>query len=171
MSKLKDKLIKLKRLADQGVGGEADNALRMFNNLCSKYKILPESISTDNLIRKEYHFPSAYSRKILSQVICQVLDVTTYTYYKISRSRNYFELEATNNQHNKINELYSHYMIELQKELDRTVSAFIQTNNIYSSHSSDKEMTEEEYQEYLLICARSKSINSVNPSKLLEMSN
>ena len=131
-----DKLKKLKALAERGVGGERESALKLYHKLLEKYQI----------------------EDLLTQIFYKVTGSPSYHHYTGNYSRrkkrgcNCTEIEAV-----EIKMLFDFYRQELKRELEAFLIAFKQGNNLYPDKNArcyqeydgpDRELEGEELRKY-----------------------
>ena len=150
-------LQKIKALAEQGSGGEKENAQKILADLMKKYKIKDEDLVDEVITDHPVRFKSKYERALINQVTYSVLGDKYFEgqgtlVYKNSRikeliirctSADFIEIKA------KIEFYYHHF----EKELKLFYDAFIRANDIYppdnkisEKYLSKDEYTEEDYQ-------------------------
>lgn len=134
-----DKLNKIKALAQRGVGGERETAIRMYNELKSKYNVEDESLEDKEI--KMHWFPyharsGGYDEKILLQIMYKVIGkVDTYTHLD-KRHKREIGCYCTHIEAAEIELLYSIYSPALKKELESTVLAFTYANHIFPDETA-----------------------------------
>ena len=154
------KLKALKTLAEKGVGGEKETALRMYEDLCRKYDI-SEDEAEAALAQLEKRWFS-YSTQLEEELLLQIFHKVTgsgksYIYTgKYSRRKKRgcvcTALEAA-----EIELLFGFYREEMKRELEVFMIAFKQKNNLFPDEKAraykeydgpEREMTEEEKRKY-----------------------
>ena len=139
----KEKLLKIKRLAERGIGGEKTSARRILNKLLEQNE-MDESQLSD---KKEYRW--AYKNK--DEKILLIQTITKYTnsneIFEITRLKE-LTVDCTQEQADWITVSYNIYKTDYRKLLKDTLRAFIHTNKIYGTEMSDKELTDQEYENY-----------------------
>lgn len=137
--KILDKLNKVKALAEKGVGGEKESAMRMYNELMEKYNISPDEVekSVYDLERRWFGYSHIYEKPLLAQIIYKVTgssDMVEYVGAKKRRKKigcNCTEIEAM-----EINLLFSFYRKALKDDLDIFIAAFINKNKIFPDENA-----------------------------------
>lgn len=124
-------LKKLKALSEDTRGNENERKIaeEQLNKLLIKYNIDPQSINTDNLVRRDLYYKDEIESKLIHQVIykiCGERDV-----YRQIRKRNWIWVEMTDAEFIEFEMEYPIYKQALHKELDIFYLAFIQKNRIF----------------------------------------
>lgn len=158
--KVLEKLGKLKALAERGVGGEKETALRKYEELCEKYGISDDE-AENALNEVETHwfsYSTPLEEELLTQIFYKVTGSPVHYQYKGMYSRRKRRgCDCTKVEAAEIDLLFSFYREEMKKELKVFMIAFKQKNHLYPEESArcykeydgpEKEMTEEELRMY-----------------------
>lgn len=152
--KIADKLKKIKALAERGVGGEKETAMRMYEELKARYEIEDEEIMLDAVTLHWFSYKTELEEDLLTQIFYKVTGSATYHRYTGSFSRrkkrgcDCTELEAA-----EITLLFNFYKEEFRKELEVLMAAFKYKNDLYPDKTTrcyteqkeqERERTEEE---------------------------
>lgn len=130
--KIADKLKKIKALAERGVGGEKETAMRMYEELKAKYEVEDEEIMLDAVTLHWFSFSTQQEKALLHQIFYMVTADPSYHHYtgKYSRRKKLghdcTEIEAA-----EITLLYNFYKAELEREYEAFWIAFKCGNNLY----------------------------------------
>lgn len=154
------KLCKLKTLAERGSPGEKEAAQFLLEKLCKKYDVSMDELSNidDKTIRWFRYRQGDHFRKLLAQCIYKTLGGTDYSTY---RRRNKHEKKRYSNEIGanctaaeaiEIELDYTFFSNNLEREIDRLTSMFIQKNDMFpknvktddSEPSDTKPLTEED---------------------------
>ena len=130
--KLRVRLRKLLELARRGVGGERDNAQRFLAKLLKKNGLTLDDLQSEERTETcRFTFKNALERKLLIQILGATLDqgVVSTSQHK-GRSR-MLEVRLTKAQRFQVELAFSVYRQELQKNVDRMMTAFFVTNDLY----------------------------------------
>ncbi len=129
----KDTLAKLKTLAERGSEGEKDNAAALLAKLCEKYGVDPEDVATDDATAYYWfqHRRGKVFKTLLFQCIYKTVGVGYKTFTRSQNRRAEIGTICTKAQAMEIELDYEFYAKHLQDDIDRLLSAFIQTNNIF----------------------------------------
>ena len=146
--KVLEKLGKIKALAERGVGGEKETAMRMYEELKQKYDISPDEAEAamEKLEKRWFSYRTEIEERLLVQIFYKVTgDVSFYEYtgrYKRRKKKGVIctEIEAA-----EIQMLFNFYREELKKELDTFMSAFIACNDIYPDETARIQREEQKY--------------------------
>jgi hypothetical protein len=149
---LKDKLKKLKALAERGCGGEKENAQRLLERLCAANGIDLGLLNNEEK-KSCYTFNIGRNRVFLTlftQCYCKVTDSSKMSYRQESRSE--ISLELTQVDYAELKGLYEWHKANFEKELEdikkTIIHAYCQKHRLYpgspSETSNDKPLTEED---------------------------
>lgn len=126
---------KLQVLAERGMDGEKQNAKRALERICEKQGISLEALD-DSSDKKELHWfnyprKNKLYHKLLHQCIYKALgDTEDFKYYRTGK-KSKVGVYCTKSQAIEIELDFSFYKFNLDKELDRLISTFIQVNDIF----------------------------------------
>lgn len=139
---LKDKLKKLKALAERGCGGEAENAQRLLERLCTANGIELGQLN-EEAIKSRYTFNIGRNRVFLELFMQCFAKVTNLTKIKIRKeSRSEISLELTQIDYAELKGLFEWHKANFEKELEdmkKTILlAYIQKHNLYPEATSRK---------------------------------
>ena len=153
---------KLKALAEQGVGGEKENAVRKLIALMRKHGITEEELEQNTLIQKRFRIAKA-NRQIFFQVVSNVIGKRINELDFDCRGRIIYNL----NQHEflEITAKFEFYKKELERQTKIMYSAFVMKHHIYPCEKiddNDEYMTPEEEEKYMLANEMAQSMKS-NP--------
>lgn len=137
------KLKALKALAERGVGGEKDGALKAYQKLLKKYEISEEELLEDRVTLHWFSYKTELEEGLLTQIFYKVTGSPSYHHYTGNyKRRKKRGCECTEIEAVEIKMLFDFYRQELQRELEGFMIAFRQGNDLYP----DK--TARCYQEY-----------------------
>lgn len=124
-------LKKLKALAtdDRGNENERRQAEEQLNRLLIKYNIDPQSINTENLVRRDLYYKDEIESKLIHQVIYKICGERNV--YRQLRKRNWIWVEMTDAEFIEFEMEYPIYKQALHKELDIFYLAFVNKNRIF----------------------------------------
>ena len=117
-------------MAKRGTPEEQEIAKTIIDNL-------DISINDEQIIDAVFKYKNKYEKKILMQVWAMVINKTGVSYFTNPKKKNSIIFEITEVQKIEIELYYSIYRREIKEEIDLTVSAFIQKNNIFPQKSID----------------------------------
>jgi hypothetical protein len=141
-SAIKDKLRKIRALAEQGCRGEAEAAKLALDRMLAKYELTLEDITEHETKTYKFYFTSKFERDIMFQCWAKIMrcDQVTYTTYKKANRAIGFAFTAE--QYVDFAELFKYYKEEWKKEQARLVSAFIQKHRLFSGVERDRDLDE-----------------------------
>ena len=152
--KIAEKLKKIKALAERGVGGEKETAMRMYEDLKARYEIEDEEIMLDAVTLHWFSYADSLEEDLLTQIFYKVTGSASYHHYtgKYSRRKkrgcDCTEIEAA-----EITLLFNFYKEELKRELKAFMIAFKNGNDLFPDKTArcykeydgpDRERTDEE---------------------------
>lgn len=135
--KIAEKLKKIKALADRGVGGEKETAMRMYEELKARYEIEDEEIMLDTVSLHWFGYNGELEEDLLTQIFYKVTGSASYHVYtgkykrRKKRGCDCTEIEAA-----EIKLLFSFYKEELKRELKTFMIAFRSGNNLYPDETA-----------------------------------
>ena len=139
-------LKKLKALSEDTRGNENERkrAEEQLNRLLIKYNIDPQSINTENLVRRDLYYKNELEKKLLHQVVYKICGDRQM--YVQRGKRNWIWCEMTDAEFLQFEMEYPTYKNAMNKELDIFYLAFIQKNRIFPPDNlvPQKETDEEE---------------------------
>lgn len=140
---IKQKLLKLQALAEQGYKGEAEVAKRAIERLCRQYGItLEEVLCVEEKKRYEFNI-GRYKYMLTLFVQCHgvVTGTGTLSYYK--RSRNTIAVDLTPLQYAELSSLFEWHKANFLKDLaamqDTIVEAYVNKHNIFRTLSEEEQ--------------------------------
>jgi hypothetical protein len=136
--KIRARLMKLLELAKRGEHGEKENAQRFLEKLLKKHGMTVADLDDDATAKSRYKFTykSELESRLLTQIICTVLQVNRYTKRQVRGSRT-IELDLTRAQNLEIAMQFSVYRAELARNVDRMFTAFYTKNGLTGPDSDD----------------------------------
>ena len=132
-------LKKLKALAEQGVGGERENAQKLLDRLMKKYGVDTADLSDDELSDHMFKFKDRRERKILTQVMYKVATDRRSWFLKWGKgSRSMVGITCTKAEALQIQIEYEFYKALWNEEADFFLEAFIQKHKIFDMRPGHK---------------------------------
>lgn len=135
--KIAEKLKKIKALADRGVGGEKETAMRMYEELKARYEVKDEEIMLDTVKLHWFGYNGELEEELLTQIFYKVTGSATYHVYtgkykrRKKRGCDCTEIEAA-----EITLLFNFYKEELKRELEAFMLAFRSGNDLYPDETA-----------------------------------
>ena len=135
MSDIQEKLKKIKALAEQGVGGEKEQAQILYNKLLSKYEIASEAIEEKEPKLIWFKYRGELEKRLLAQVFYKVTGNLEH-WVKTDKRRHLLGVYCTEFEVNEILFYFRFYNEHFNNELDIFISAFMNKNNIFPDASA-----------------------------------
>lgn len=163
MSKILELAKKLKRLSEQGVGGEAINAADQLEKICKKHGISLADLDDEKLTMGWFKVTPEQT-KFFNQTVASVLGRSWNSYNRIVGGRkvkNTIGIESTSANLAEIEMKFYFYWKLYVDELDIFYAAFIQKNQLYVNGVTEKkELTPEEKERLLRVLEMASNIKS-----------
>lgn len=135
--KIAEKLKKIKALAERGVGGEKETAMRMYEELKARYEIEDEEIMTDAVTLHWFGYKNDLEEDLLTQIFYKVTGSTVYRrYIGDYKRRKKRGVECTEIEAAEITLLFNFYREELKRELQAFMIAFKNGNHLFPDKSA-----------------------------------
>jgi len=138
MNKILELAMKLKRLWEQGEGGEKLNAETMLKRLMVKHEIRPEMLEEKVLIKKWWRLTKTQVTLFMC-VVSHVSGVKEYNY----NGKGKYGVLLTHAEIIEVDAMFNFYWLALKKDLDLFQTAFIHKNKLYAKEPENKEDEEE----------------------------
>lgn len=131
------RLKKIKALAERGVGGEKETAMRMYEDLKARYELKDEEIMMDAVTIHWFGYADELEEKVLRWIFYKVTGSASYHIYtgKYKR-RKKRGCECTEIEAAEITLLYNFYKEELKRELEAFYVAFRYGNNLFPDETA-----------------------------------
>ena len=170
-------LKKVKALADQGIGGEKQNAEKLLASLMKKHGLTSLDIEEDET--KRYFFKAeGINRKILLQCVKRVnynLRLYEYksSYAKYAKLKGNSYIESTTAEYIQIQQMFDLYTKLYKKEVDIFFSAFLHANDLLAQPPEDQkqsleDVSAEEYEKYMRMLEMSSKVKKESIIKQIE---
>ncbi len=145
---IKQKLLKLQALAEQGYRGEAVNAKRAIETLCAKYGITLDEILGEEQEVKRYEFEiGRYSYMLTLFVHCHGKVTGNRRLNYRQRSRSVIAVDLTPLQYAELCSLFEWHKANFQKDLQAMqktiVEAYVNKHNLSAARDDDEEESPE----------------------------
>lgn len=131
-------LKKLKALAERGEGGEAANAKAMLDNLLKKNNMTLEDIEQEVKSDHVFKVEGELNKRLIIQICKHVnRDIAIYHIKRgyIREVGGNILMQCTAAEYILIDQMYAHYRVVMEKEMDIFFSAFIAANSLFASYS------------------------------------
>ena len=172
--KLKERLQKLRNLAERGVGGERETAEKKLQALLNKNGLSEEDLSDDKPKYYLFSYQFPYRKKLLCQIIYKILgDNGPIQYYRSKGTRNKVGVYCTPAQKLEIDLDFEFYSNIFDEELQTFLLAFIDKQDIYPkdvevTEVRSAEMTDEERRKFMQRQVYANNINKRTRSLMIE---
>lgn len=140
---IEERIRKLSKLANRGIGGEKENAELLLKKIMKKYNITEEQVKSKELNFYKFSVANEWEKKLLFQTIYKILGNDGFNdikLYKKSKVSYYFELTAE--EKIEIEYVYSIYKQDFSKEMEVFYTAFLYKNNIFPKDAPKGESKE-----------------------------
>lgn len=174
---LKVKLRKLAALAERGVGGEAENARRLMEQICREHGVsLDEVLNVEE--KKLYRFEIGRRKIDLSlfmQCFAKVTGERTLSYKQPNRSTILVELTAY--QYAEISSLFEWHKANFKRDVENLMetlfTAYVDKHNLYRTRSDNEpdeelSLSPEDIRRIMAVAALRDSLNDNTYCKLIE---
>lgn len=180
IDKIKNKLRKLKALADRGVDGEADNAQRLLAEVAEKYGIILDEfdLEAEELIRFEVKLPKKWQRDIFRQLVALMrmekcgdpYNIEVLEFYSFRVNPRQFYVHCTKPEWLELTAKYEVLARDYEKKIKSFTLAFLMRNDLLlpPRDNHDKKLTQKERQEYFMASILSRGIEKSAMNKQLE---
>lgn len=149
-NKIKERIEKLKNLAERGVGGEKETAHKKLDKLLKENGITEDDLNEDSEQYYLFSYTDVHTQKLLCQVITKVLG-SNCKFYKTKKTRNKIGAYCTPAQKIEIDLDYEFYNRLFQEEVDILLTAFVDKQDIFPKDVTVRdgsELTLEELDRY-----------------------
>lgn len=139
-------LEKIKRLAEQGYGGEAENAAAILSRMMKKYGIGEKELDSGKERDCFFKYGDYWERRLLSQIIYSITGRPSYRAYRPATGRpvNQLCVQCTAAQEIEIKASFEFYSRHLKKDMEIFYNAFITKNDIFYKKEEEPEANAKE---------------------------
>lgn len=136
-NKIRDRILKLHKLVEQGIGGEKENAQKILDKLLKKHGL---TLSEINDCEEWFtiNFKNRFEKRLIIQIISKVTNIKTIRAYA---EKNQINLKVNKADFAEILVMFSVYRKALEKEFQNIYIAFVCKQNIFSDCKSDDDST------------------------------
>lgn len=133
MDELARKLKAVQALAEQGFGGEKENAQRLLEKLMDKYGVSDKELEAAEVETCWFAYSQEIERRLLAQIIYMVTGKGSYGCVGSNGGRKHKKLgvDCTKAEWFEIKTNYAFFKAALEKELDVFMSAFANKNHLF----------------------------------------
>ena len=160
IEKIKNKLRKLKALADRGIDGEADTAQRLLAEVAEKYRIILDEfdLETKEQIRFKIKLPKKWQRDIFRQIVAlmriekcgDAYNIEVLKFYSFRLDPKQFYAHCTKAEWLELTAKYEVLARDYEKQIKSFTLAFLMRNDLLLPPSNDHntKLTPKELEEY-----------------------
>lgn len=171
-NKIRERIVKLHKLVEQGIGGEKKNAQKILDKLLAKHEITLSEITDDDQ-EEEFiiKFKGSFEKRLLIQIIRKIRNRETMGCF--NKNRLYFN--STKMEHVEILTLFSVYKNALSREFEDLFVAFIHQQDIFppqkddQAGTNDRSKTPEERGRIRKLASMMSTIDKVNVYEAIEV--
>lgn len=161
---------KVKALAEQGFGGEKENAKRLLQKLIDQYGPLDIETETKRE-RHDFRYHDEMERRLLTQIIYAVTNGGSV--YTLAKKKTLKMLGAycTEREAIEIEAQFAFYNAHMKKELGIFIHAFVQMNNIFPQNTAARsfdDMSEDEIKEAQRALSMMQGMEAAEYRRMLE---
>lgn len=124
----KDLLLKIKRLAEQGIGGEKTNAQALLTKLLKKHKMTLDDLNEN---KEELFFMKYNNMPFGERLLIQIMWQVTNNHAQGTYQKKTLAVMAKKSQQIEIAYRYEIYCEHLKKELELFYASYINANKIF----------------------------------------
>lgn len=132
---VKNKIIKLKELCENGIGGEKENALKLYNELILKYEINEKELD-NQLSRHNFIFENYIEGNLLIYVFYHVIGDLDYSVVKLNNNKDALSAYTTQLEADEITFLFNFYRYYLEDEVLSFVNGFCNKQGLFPDTSA-----------------------------------
>jgi len=141
MSKVNELLAKLKALAEQGVGGEKENAAAKLEQLMAKHGITPDQLESEEVKQQYITQENRYDSRVITQCVVKVMGPTQVYSADHKDGRKVVMWESTDVQYLEIKALTEFYRALWAEEVDFFFFTFVQKHRLLPPNAPVGEAT------------------------------
>lgn len=166
---IRKKIEKIMALANQGVGGEKENAKKILDKILKKNGLSLDDFDSENKKTYWFKFNGIYQKKLINQICGNVIDENDYSVWGSRLKRNIIGFDLTKTQFIEISLRFDLYKKSLENGFDDFFRAFIIKNDIFPKSVAATEPTKEELDDHLRALQLASGIKVTRINKALEM--
>lgn len=160
IDKIKNKLRKLKALADRGIDGESDTAQRLLTEVAKKYGIILDELDleAEEPIRYEIKLPKEWQSAIFRQLVGlmrlekrgDAYKIDELMFYRFSIKHRLYAVHCTKAEWLELTAKYEVLARDYKKQIKSFTLAFLMRNDLLlpPRDDRDKKPTQKEREEY-----------------------
>lgn len=132
---IRKRLQNIKSLAERGIGGEKENALKLYEELKSKYNFDDNQINDDPIEMEWFRYKDDLEKKLLCQ-ICYMVTGSDDLWSKGDKKYKLVGAECTEFEKKEIEVYFEYYKRHLKEELGIFITAFCSANRLYPNEDA-----------------------------------
>ena len=129
---------KILELANNGVGGERENATKVLVNAMRKYGLTYDDLGVEEKKEYEFHFKGDFERRLLINTIAHIINEATVEFRRYKRNRTSLFFELTAAQAVECEFIFMQVKKAWEKDVDLFFTAFIAKNGLFAEKHSGK---------------------------------
>ncbi|MBZ9753577.1 hypothetical protein K7W42_22355 [Deinococcus sp. HMF7604] len=133
---IRTKLLKLRALAERGIGGEKRAAQAQYERILSEFGLTDQDVFPQDRVYDTYGIKNQHEETLLIQVWAMVTQTRGTANYRKEGSRVLW-FEATTAQHLEIKAEFTRHRKALADHLDRATSAYCLANDLHGPPSDE----------------------------------
>ncbi|WWU65592.1 hypothetical protein QJR26_04320 [Clostridium baratii] len=135
MGNIKEKLRKIKKLAEKGTEGEKSVAIKMYEEMKKKYGVDDVEIDKEEIKRRWFRYKDNLEMRLLTQIFYMITG-SVETWVKVDKRYKVVGVECTEFEKEEIEFYFEYYREHLLKELDDFMTAFCSVNDLYPTENA-----------------------------------
>lgn len=135
MDKIKEKLRKIKALAEEGTEGEKVSAIKMYEKMKLKYGLEDIEIIEEKTTCEWFRYKDELEKRLLSQIFYMITGSDTI-WVKTDKRYKLIGIECTEFEKDEIKFYFEYYKECLLKEFEHFISAFCCANNLFPTEEA-----------------------------------
>lgn len=133
---IRERLQKIKNLAERGIEGEAANATAQLVKLLAKYGLTIEDLEDAEERVYKFHCQTKFELRLMIQIYGMIRKVSAVHYQRYYDKKAYGFI-FTAQEYADAKEYFDYYRRELKKEMERLCMAFINHHELFGVSSPD----------------------------------
>lgn len=135
MDRIREKLRKIKALAEKGTEGEKSSAIKMYEEMKIKYGIEDVEIAEEKTNLEWFRYKDELEKRLLAQIFYMITG-SRETWVKTDKRYKLIGVECTELERDEIKFYFEYYKELLLKEFDHFIAAFCCANNLYPTEDA-----------------------------------
>lgn len=135
MSNIREKLRKIKKLAEKGTEGEKSTAIKIYEEMKMKYGLDDIEIVKEEIECRWFRYKDNLEMRLLTQIFYMITG-SVETWRKVDKRYKLVGVECTEFEKEEIEFYFEYYREHLLKELDDFMTAFCCVNDLYPTENA-----------------------------------